>query len=175
MLQGVGSPTGVATLALALLVACAAPHREPPSPSLPSPSAGPPSPAPQAGIDAATWQADTRRLFVALDADSDGLVTLEEIRAGMALLDADGDGWIDSREVRGLLIEDVLPYRLTVEDMARVAGPWLTADLDGDGKLSALELSVSRLREFVLHDRDRDGVLQPGEIQDAVDFPRVRF
>ncbi|MDX6751973.1 EF-hand domain-containing protein [Geminicoccaceae bacterium 1502E] len=143
------------------------------------PAAAAPLPAGTAlladAIEAGRWQAETARLFRVLDADEDGLLTLEEIKVGMDLLDADGDGWITSREVRGLLVEDVLPYRLQVEDMARLACACFTADLDGDGALSAIEFSVSRLREFVLHDLNRDGVLQAQEIEEAVDLPLVRF
>ncbi|MDF1587317.1 EF-hand domain-containing protein [Marinimicrococcus flavescens] len=167
-----------ALFVLAALAGCAAPEAGhdavelPPAAIAPLPAATPPL---AAGIEAGAWQGGTARLFLALDADGDGLLTLEEIKAGMGLLDADSDGWITSREVRGLLVEDVLPYRLRVEDMARLACACFTADLDGDGALSAVEFSVSRLREFVLHDVNRDGVLQAQEIAEAVDLPLIRF
>lgn len=174
MLRRVSRAASAGIAGLTLLAGCMAPG---PPPPLPPPTPLPEVPAWRPGepITAAAWQEATVALFLRLDADGDGLVTLEEITAGIDLLDADGDGWITSREARGLLVEDVLPYRLLKEDLARLACACFTADLDGDGAISALEFSVSRLRELVHHDLDRSGVLEPEEMEQGVDFTRVRF
>ena len=55
-------------------------------------------------------------------------------------------------------------------------GEWFRfADVDGDGRIDALEFSLSRTEAFVRADRDRDGRIDPAERGRVPRFTLFRF
>lgn len=106
------------------------------------------------------------RFFERYDADGDGAVSAEELKAGRtaeaAALDANGDGKLSAEE---LVAADL--RRVQARGEARVAAQIAAQDLDGDGMLSAAELAMPGAggRMFDRLDRDDDGMLSADEAQ----------
>ncbi|MFN3824176.1 MAG: EF-hand domain-containing protein [Pseudorhodobacter sp.] len=107
--------------------------------------------------------------FAEADADGDGKVTQEELRAWRAAraaaLDADGDGRISEDEL-------VAAAMAAAETRARMRAQRMIArfDTDGDGALSAAELLAGGqmlATMFDRIDRDNDGAITEAELAQA--------
>ena len=85
--------------------------------------------------------------FELLDKDGDGLLTLEEYKAGFDVLDMDNDGFISAKEFG-----------------CASGAPFKLLDKDGDGKLSRAEYEAG----FKLFDIDGDGQISKEEFNGAV-------
>ena len=104
--------------------------------------------------------------FAAADADKDGKLTQEELKAyradALKGVDADGDGLLS--------VEELTAARLKAEQArieAQVKGMVERRDVDGDGKLSAVELLTPPMpaNMFDRLDADKDGSLSAEELQ----------
>jgi tetratricopeptide (TPR) repeat protein len=91
--------------------------------------------------------------FELLDKDGDGLLTLEEYKAGFDVLDMDNDGFISAKEFG-----------------CASGAPFKLLDKDGDGKLSRAEYEAG----FKLFDIDGDGQISKEEFNGAV-APKFSF
>ena len=111
--------------------------------------------------------------FDAIDADGDGRITLDEIRAyrqaRAAALDADGDGFVTRDELLAFRLAEA---RTRIE--RQVDRVFAQLDLDGDGRLGAAELLAGQAtgarrgpdleRMFARIDRNGDGAITREEI-----------
>lgn len=109
--------------------------------------------------------------FTAADADGDGNLTLEEMKAYRAAriadLDADKDGRISAEE---LIARDMKVAEAGIR--ARVAKMMERMDADGDGALTAAEVMSMPMpdeRMFGRLDRDGDGAVSKAEFDAARD------
>ena len=90
------------------------------------------------------------------DANDDGVVTVEEVRARreqrFRAADGDGDGTLDVEEMRNLMLQQ----------RARRHVQWL--DRDGDSAVSADEFAAPMERRLKKMDRNGDGRLERAEM-----------
>lgn len=102
--------------------------------------------------------------FAALDADGDGKITQAELdahrKASVAGFDTDGDGMISKEEATAFATAKVQAHITAMIDQQ-----FAMRDLDGDGKLSAVEIVAppARGRLFDLADADGDGAVSEAE------------
>lgn len=108
------------------------------------------------------------RLFDRFDADKDGVITKAEIMAKRSerfeALDADKDGGVTAEEM-------VQAAMKRIEERVNRRMAWL--DMDGDGKLSALEFEAGRrgggMTRFIRMDENGDGQITREEAMKAAD------
>ncbi|MCB2109812.1 MAG: histidine kinase [Defluviimonas sp.] len=106
--------------------------------------------------------------FAAIDADGDGKITAEELKAfrlsRSAGLDADGDGLITGQELADHMVATMKPG---IEKMAAERIEML--DADGDGKVSVDEalMPPMQTRIFAMLDSDGDGAMSQAEVDAA--------
>lgn len=114
---------------------------------------------------------DARDLFDRLDADQDGRITRDEMRAfrddRLTALDTDGDGFITAAELEAAAAERA---------KMRSARLIERRDTDGDGKLSLEEMAGGGRAEtrFDRVDTDGDGVITQAEFDAARDSRKRR-
>lgn len=151
--------TGFAALA-ALLMSGVVSTAQAPTPSPAARAAEPPPPGAipfdlPAGLP-------IERIFEALDADHDGIVTLAEaLKTADDLFDAmdqSKDGIIDKSELESW-------FGRANPEGARVFV--LLHDIDGDGKISKAEFESPGKKRFALFDRNDDGKVTPEELNFA--------
>jgi hypothetical protein len=99
---------------------------------------------------------DDRPEFAELDADGDGLLTPEDLRAPMAdrfaAADADGNGALSTEEMTAMMEAH------RADRMARMAARMLERlDADGSGDLSLAELVQAEPRQAMFDRLDADG------------------
>ncbi len=109
-------------------------------------------------------------MFEKFDANRDGKLTKDEVRAGVdkAFADADSnkDGTISKEEMQA--------HHKTMHDKMRstMQERWKAADKDGDGALSRAEADSAGLKrlshDFDQLDKNRDGKLTPDETRDGM-------
>jgi Ca2+-binding EF-hand superfamily protein len=127
------------------------------------------------GAMAQTGPADGERgprlaeMFAAIDANSDGKVTQEELAAHRAAMfaaaDSNGDGSLNADE---LAARDLA--RFTESQPERTARMLDRHDANGDGSLSADEIGEGRMEDhFARIDTDNDGAISQAEAEAAVD------
>lgn len=106
--------------------------------------------------------------FDAVDTNSDGKVTPEEMRTfhqgHVAAMDANSDGFIDNAEMQAFMaarmserLEDMAKRRIEVQDA------------DGDGKLSLAEAGQMPRKDKMMYwlDKDGDGAVSKAELERA--------
>lgn len=114
--------------------------------------------------------------FARYDADGDGKVTQDEIRAARAAeataLDANADGKISAEE---LVAQEMATVQAGIE--ARVKARVAAQDSDGDGLLSAAELADRPMPMMVFErmDADNDGAISAEEMTAAKDRMQDRM
>jgi Ca2+-binding EF-hand superfamily protein len=110
------------------------------------------------------------RLFLAIDANADGLISLAELRRAATTarsLDTDGDGNISLAEAGGGAA-NVAGVAEPVAGPATPADQALTQyDKNGDGKLTPGEMPPEMARMFSQMDANRDGELSRDELNAA--------
>ncbi len=102
--------------------------------------------------------------FAEVDADGDGKVTQAELdahrQAAVTGLDADGDGMISKDEAMAFATE-----KMQAHVTAMIDRQFMARDVDGDGKLSAVEMIAPPARTglFDRADADGDGAISEAE------------
>ncbi|MGB3313757.1 MAG: calcium-binding protein [Albidovulum sp.] len=102
--------------------------------------------------------------FAAVDADGDGKITQAEIdahrKASVAGFDSDGDGMISKEEATAFATA-----KMQAHITAMIDQQFAMRDLDGDGKLSAVEIVAppAHTRLFDRADADGDGAVSEAE------------
>lgn len=102
--------------------------------------------------------------FAETDADGDGKITQDELdahrKAAVAGLDPDGDGMISKDEATAFATE-----KMQAHVTAMIDRHFTARDLDGDGKLSAVEVIAppAHTRLFDRADADGDGAVSEEE------------
>lgn len=99
---------------------------------------------------------DLAEMLRPFDANNDGRVTAEELKAGrdayVKSLDANNDGKISAEELANARVNGV---QITTEERAKARVEAL--DVDGDGLLSAAELAAPPMPMRMLKHMDKDG------------------
>ena len=128
-------------------------------------------------VDVSAWVQQTQAVFRALDRNSDQRIDLAEIRAGFAALDLDRDGYLTGLEALSLIEAGDRDGdgRLSPDELAALPPVQLVIDLDGNGSVSAFELTLARTDEFGRVDLDGDRRLDPTELRIAERFSYFRF
>jgi len=128
-------------------------------------------------LDPGEWDRAGAQLFERIDADGDGLASVQELRQAFDSFDADGDGTIEAGESPLVIIlgdadEDgaVTPAEFAAIDWARQS-----LDLDGDGALSRNEFRDARREIYDRADFDRSVSLNRSEYQGAPSLSLFRF
>lgn len=108
-------------------------------------------------------------MFAAIDADSDGKVTQEELAAHRAAMfaasDSNSDGSLSTDE---LAARELARFTETLPD--RTARMLERRDANGDGSLSADEMGEGPMEDhFARIDTDNDGAISQAEAEAAVD------
>jgi hypothetical protein len=108
--------------------------------------------------------------FAATDANGDGKLTAEELKAShdarVKAMDADGDGFISAAEIEANMLAQMKPR---LEKMARMRVA--AQDTDNDGKLSLQEASEMPRADqmFARMDADGDGAISKDELAKAME------
>lgn len=109
--------------------------------------------------------------FAAIDANGDGKITPDEMKAWQAKqvdgLDANNDGYLTEDEIVNFRTKQA-----EARIKARVAAMFAKRDLNGDGKLSAAEMmsaprDMIAQRMFRMADRNKDGAVSQAEFDAA--------
>ena len=108
-------------------------------------------------------------MFAAMDADSDGKVTQEELTAHRAAMftaaDSNGDGSLSAEE---LAARELARFTETLPD--RAARMLERQDANGDGSLSADEIGEGPMEDhFARIDTDDDGAISKAEAEAAAE------
>ena len=119
----------------------------------------------------ARMEAFADRMFDRLDADHDGVVTLQEALAVVDKkfdkIDANHDGVIDRAE-----LESWLGRRASAEHIDRILKHF---DLNGDGKITKAEAETPMKKRFALFDRNDDGKITKEELHDSLPVGPMLF
>jgi Ca2+-binding EF-hand superfamily protein len=102
-----------------------------------------------------------------LASENDGAVTRADAEAAIAgqfaLIDADGDGYITQDEMKAH--QDARRAEMQERRAERAAARWAELDTDGDGRLSLAEYTAARIKPFDRIDANNDGVVTADEIE----------
>lgn len=121
----------------------------------------PPAPQPNAPEANQASPEQPRRMgrLARLDANNDGTIDQQEFATVQSLKDADanGDGTLTTEELGAMILKRQAERR----------AEWISRrlDIDGDGKVTLVEIEKNRAERFALMDRNDDGKLQGNELR----------
>ena len=128
-------------------------------------------------VSAAEWGRRIDTLFGLLDEDGSGFIELEELRGQFGRLDQDGDGLVEIEDVGALAAtaDQDGDGGLSEDEFAGVEWQATGIDANLDGRISPREFRKPQQKTFDGFDRNGDGRLEAGEVDDLDRFAVVSF
>lgn len=123
------------------------------------------------------WDHHSFHLFLDIDKDIDGRLSPDELDKSFTTLDQNGDGRIDTLEAPFLAGAADANGDHFVNRAEFEAFDWAKykVDANNDGKVSAEEFRRARRELFNESDFDRDGRIEPVELDDSARIILFRF
>ena len=128
-------------------------------------------------ITASEWAERVDALFGQLDENGSGAIELEELRRQFPALDQDGDGLLGIEEIGPLAATADRDGDSALSEEEFAAVEWQATGIDAnlDGRIGPGEFRKPQRHTFDSFDRNGDGRLEAGEVDDLDRFAVVSF